>query len=162
MSELTTATSTNVLEQLKLMTGVVADSGDFTSMKKFTPQDATTNPSLILKAAILPEYQHLVDDAISYSNKDNNHTQSEKLAIAMDKLSVNFGVEISKIVPGFVSTEVDARLSFDTNATIEKGRRLIELYKEMGIDKSRILIKVSLKNNVMLLILHSVSLNACC
>lgn len=130
------------LDQLKEFTGVVADTGDFASMTKFSPEDATTNPSLILKAAVLPEYQHLVDDAISYAVK-NESNKDKQLALAMDKVSVNFGVEITKIVPGYVSTEVDARLSFDTNGTVEKARRIVELYKEMGVDKSRILIKIA-------------------
>ena len=134
-------TGQSELEQLKSMTGVVCDTGDFASMKQFSPEDATTNPSLILKAAIIPEYAHLVDGAISYA-KAHGNSDSERLSIAMDKLSVNFGAEITKIVPGYVSTEVDARLSFDTKGTVEKARRLIDLYKEMGIDKSRILIKV--------------------
>jgi len=130
------------LDQLKEMTGVVADTGDFASMIQFSPEDATTNPSLILKASLQPEYQDLVNDAIAYAKK-NEKTAPKRLACAMDKLSVNFGVEITKIVPGYVSTEVDARLSFDTAATVEKARRLIAMYEEMGVDKSRILIKIA-------------------
>jgi transaldolase len=135
-------TAKSQLDQLKEMTGVVADTGDFSSMTQFSPEDATTNPSLILKAALQPEYAHLVDDAIAYAKK-NEKTAAKRLELAMDKLSVNFGVEITKIVPGYVSTEVDARLSFDTAATVEKARRLVALYKEMGVDKSRILIKIA-------------------
>jgi transaldolase len=132
------------LEQLKEITGVVADTGDFASMIQFSPEDATTNPSLILKAALQPEYQHLVKDAVDYAKNDSGSTTPAlQIATAMDKLSVNFGVEISKIVPGYVSTEVDARLSFDTTATVAKARRLIALYKEKGVDKSRILIKIA-------------------
>jgi len=125
----------NQYEQLKDFTVVVSDTGDVDAIKRLKPQDATTNPSLIYKAASMPQYAHLVDDAIAYGKGD--------LAVIMDKLAVNFGTEITKIFPGYVSTEVDARLSFDTEATIEKARRLIELYKEAGVDKSRILIKIA-------------------
>lgn len=90
----------------------------------------------------MPEYKALVDDAINYAKAAANLSDHERLELAMDKLSVNFGAEITKIVPGYVSTEVDARLSFDTEGTLRRARRIIELYKEMGIDKSRILIKV--------------------
>eukprot|EP00555_Chaetoceros_dichaeta_P004091 CAMPEP_0198250988 /NCGR_PEP_ID=MMETSP1447-20131203/1976_1 /TAXON_ID=420782 /ORGANISM="Chaetoceros dichaeta, Strain CCMP1751" /LENGTH=318 /DNA_ID=CAMNT_0043935917 /DNA_START=32 /DNA_END=988 /DNA_ORIENTATION=+ len=123
------------LEQLKNFTTIVADTGDVKAIAEISPQDATTNPSLILKAATMPQYKHLVRDAIEYGNGD--------LSVAMDKLAVNFGIEITKLVPGYVSTEVDARLSFDTEATIKKGRAIIELYKQAGISKSRILIKVA-------------------
>mmetsp|Transcript_41386 Transcript_41386/g.60725 ORF Transcript_41386/g.60725 Transcript_41386/m.60725 type:complete len:331 (+) Transcript_41386:102-1094(+) len=123
------------LDQLKTLTTVVADTGDIDSIAKFKPSDATTNPSLIYKAATMPEYSKLVDDAVAYGKGD--------VATIMDKLAVNFGTEITKIVPGYVSTEVDARLSFDKDATITKARRLIELYKEAGVDKSRILIKIA-------------------
>mmetsp|Transcript_8515 Transcript_8515/g.18356 ORF Transcript_8515/g.18356 Transcript_8515/m.18356 type:complete len:330 (+) Transcript_8515:245-1234(+) len=114
---------------------VVADTGDVDAIAKIKPQDATTNPSLITKAAVMPEYQKFIDEAVEYAKGD--------LSLAMDKVSVNFGIEITKIVPGYVSTEVDARLSFDTGATVAKARQLIELYKEQGIDKSRILIKIA-------------------
>lgn len=122
-------------DQLLEHTIVVADTGDVDAIAKIKPQDATTNPSLITKAAVMPEYSKLIDDAVAGSKGD--------LSLAMDKVSVNFGIEITKIVPGYVSTEVDARLSFDTAATIEKARALIDLYKEKGIDKSRILIKIA-------------------
>lgn len=125
----------NQFEQLKEHTIVVADTGDVEAIRRLKPQDATTNPSLIYKAAVMPEYENLVDDAIKYGKGD--------LSVVMDKLAVNFGIEITKIVPGYVSTEVDARLSFDTEATVEKARSLIALYKEAGIDKSRILIKIA-------------------
>lgn len=125
----------NQYDQLKEFTIVVADTGDVDAIKRVKPHDATTNPSLIFKAASMPQYANLIDDAIAYGKGD--------LATIMDKLAVNFGVEITKIVPGYVSTEVDARLSFDTEATIAKALRLIELYKEVGVDKSRILIKVA-------------------
>eukprot|EP00527_Entomoneis_sp_CCMP2396_P002884 CAMPEP_0198150220 /NCGR_PEP_ID=MMETSP1443-20131203/49970_1 /TAXON_ID=186043 /ORGANISM="Entomoneis sp., Strain CCMP2396" /LENGTH=313 /DNA_ID=CAMNT_0043815473 /DNA_START=63 /DNA_END=1004 /DNA_ORIENTATION=+ len=125
---------TSQLEELKKHTIVVSDTGDVDAVKRLKPQDATTNPSLIYKAAQMPQYSGLVDDAIKYGKGD--------LGLVMDKLAVNFGAEITKIVPGYISTEVDARLSFDTEATIAKARKLIELYKEVGVDKSRILIKV--------------------
>jgi len=128
-------TESSQLEQLKQYTIVVSDTGDIGAINKFKPQDATTNPSLIFKAAGMAGYAHLVDDAVKYAKGD--------LSLAMDKVAVNFGVEITKIVPGYVSTEVDARLSFDTDATIIKARQLIALYKEAGVDKSRILIKIA-------------------
>lgn len=123
------------LEQLKKHTIVVSDTGDVNEVKRLQPQDGTTNPSLIYKAAQIPAYAGLIDDAVAYGKGD--------LDLVMDKLAVNFGTEITKVVPGYVSTEVDARLSFDTEATIEKARKLIELYKEVGVDKSRILIKIA-------------------
>lgn len=125
----------NQLEQLKEFTIVVADTGDVEAIERLKPQDATTNPSLIYKAATMPQYEKLIDDAVSYAKGD--------LKLAMDKVAVEFGTEITKIVPGYVSTEVDARLSFDTEATIAKARKIIGLYKEVGIDKSRILIKIA-------------------
>jgi len=132
----------NSLEKLKKLTTIVADTGDFDSMKKFLPQDSTTNPSLIFAASQLPQYQHLVEDAVQYG-KSHGKTEDEKTSIAMDKLAVNFGLEILKIVPGRVSTEVDARLSFDTEANIKKARELIALYKEAGIGPERVLIKIA-------------------
>jgi len=132
----------NSLEKLKKLTTIVADTGDFDSMKKFLPQDSTTNPSLIFTASQLPQYQHLVEDAVKYG-KSHGKTEDEKTSIAMDKLAVNFGLEILKIVPGRVSTEVDARLSFDTEANIKKARELIALYKEAGIGPERVLIKIA-------------------
>lgn len=125
----------NQVEQLKKLTTIVADTGDIDAIRKFKPQDATTNPSLIYKAATMPAYSKLLDDAISYGKGD--------VSLTMDKLAVNFGVEITKIVPGYVSTEVDARLSFDTEATVNKARSIIELYNEAGVEKSRILIKIA-------------------
>jgi len=123
------------LDQLKEHTIVVADTGDVDAIDRLKPQDATTNPSLIYKAASMEKYSKMIDDAVASSNGD--------LSLAMDKVAVNFGIEITKIVPGYVSTEVDARLSFDTDATLAKARKIIELYKEAGIDKSRILIKIA-------------------
>jgi len=130
------------LDQLKKYTLVVADTGDFQSINKYKPQDSTTNPSLLYSASQIEAYKHLVDDAVSYG-KSKGSTQEEKLNFALGKLSVNFGVEILKIVPGRVSTELDARLSFDTDATIKKAREIMSLYKEAGIDKERVLIKIA-------------------
>ncbi|KAJ8919193.1 hypothetical protein NQ315_012181 [Exocentrus adspersus] len=130
------------LDQLKKLTVVVADTGDFESMKKYKPTDATTNPSLILAAATLPEYKTLIDKAVNYGNKIGN-TDEEKVENAMDMLCVLFGVEILKIVPGRVSTEVDARLSFDKQASIAKARKIIQLYADEGVSKERILIKLA-------------------
>ncbi|BFZ24644.1 hypothetical protein BsWGS_27683 [Bradybaena similaris] len=132
----------SALEQLKEMTIVVADTGDFEAMEKFKPTDATTNPSLIFAAANMPAYQKLIDDAITDA-KSLGSKEDEQLINAMDKVCVNFGVEILKIIPGRVSTEVDARLSFDTEAMVEKAKKLIQLYKKAGIDSDRILIKLA-------------------
>ena len=129
------------LDQLKQFTTVVADTGDFASLKQFAPRDATTNPSLIFKAAQMPEYQFLVDKAIA----DNKAKAGGKelLPLVMDDLLVLFGTEILKIVPGRVSTETDANMSFDTDALVAKGRRFIELYQAQGIARERILIKIA-------------------
>ncbi|XP_050390711.1 transaldolase isoform X1 [Patella vulgata] len=132
----------SALDQLKDVTTVVADTGDFEAMVKFKPTDATTNPSLILAAASMPAYQSLIDEAVSYG-KENGKTTEEQLNTAMDKVCINFGMEILKIIPGRVSTEVDARLSFDKNAMVDKAKQLIALYKANGISKDRILIKLS-------------------
>ena len=132
----------NLLEQLKKQTKVVADSGDFESVKQFKPADSTTNPSLIYAAAQNSKYAELINDAIAFANSKFTNNQN-RLNIALDKLIVNFGIEILKIVPGRVSTETDARLSFDTEGTIKKAKDLISLYKEAGIDRKRILIKVA-------------------
>lgn len=132
----------NSLEQLKKYTIVVADTGDIATIKKYVPTDATTNPSLIYKAAQKPEYKHLIEDAVKYGKSKSQ--DDEKISQhVLDKLAVNFGTEILQIVPGRVSTEVDARLSFDTQATIERARGLIDLYKKDGIDTDRILIKIA-------------------
>ncbi|HEY0965779.1 MAG TPA: transaldolase [Opitutaceae bacterium] len=125
------------LDQLKQYTKVVADTGDFVSMKEFAPQDATTNPSLILKAAAMPDYAHLVDQAI----KDAGATAA--LDRVIDRLLVVFGLEILKIVPGRVSSEVDARLSFDRDGTLTKAREIVALYEKAGIGRDRILIKIA-------------------
>lgn len=132
----------STLDQLKAMTTIVADTGDFEAMKAHKPTDATTNPSLILSAAQQEQYQHLIDRAVKHGNKAGA-TVDEKIAEAFDYLSVLFGVEILKIVPGRVSTEVDARLSFDTKGSIDKALKLIALYEELGIDRNRILIKLA-------------------
>ncbi|KAM8940547.1 transaldolase isoform 2-T2 [Pelodytes ibericus] len=132
----------SVLEQLKQHTVVVADTGDFNAIEEYKPKDATTNPSLILAAAQMKEYQHLVKDAIQYGQKLGG-SEEEQINNIMDKLFVLFGEEILKRIPGRVSTEVDARLSFDKKAMIERAKRIIALYKEAGIDKDRILIKLS-------------------
>ena len=138
------AKTQSCLDQLKELTTVVADTGEVASIEQFKPQDATTNPSLIFKAAQLAEYSPLVDKAIAYAKASKDvKTNGERLDLAMDCLAVQFGAEISKIVPGYVSTEVDARLSFDTEQTVERARRIIKMYEEMGIDKSRILIKIA-------------------
>ncbi len=129
------------LDQLKKFTTVVADSGDFATIKQFAPQDATTNPSLIFKAAQMPEYQFLVDKAIA-DNKAK-FSGDELLANVIDDLLVLFGTEILKIVPGRVSTETDANFSFDTEALVAKGRKFIELYKTQGITRERVLIKIA-------------------
>jgi len=130
------------LEQLKKYTIVVADTGDFNSIQQFKPQDSTTNPSLLYSASQIPAYKHLVEDAISYGKKNGNDSK-HKVELAMDRLAVNFGLEILKIIPGRVSTEIDARLSFDTNLTIKKAREIISLYKEAGISRDRILVKIA-------------------
>ena len=129
--------TTTQLDQLKQFTVVVADTGDFASMRQFTPRDATTNPSLILKAAAMPEYAWIIDQAI----KEAGATAA--LPIVIDRLLVLFGQEILKIVPGRVSTEVDARLSFDRDGTIAKAREIIALYEKAGTPRERILIKIA-------------------
>lgn len=132
----------NLLESLKRYTTVVADTGDIESIGKYKPQDATTNPSLLFQAAQLPRYEHLLEDAIQQALAVSNDTQARKEAF-MDRLLVSFGCEILKIVPGRVSTEVDAGLSFDTQGTLAKARRLIDLYRKAGIDRERVLIKIA-------------------
>lgn len=130
------------LDALREMTVVVADTGDIEAIKKYQPQDATTNPSLILSASALPQYASLIDDAVAYA-KAKSDDKAQQLIDAEDKLAVNIGLEILKIVPGRISTEVDARLSYDTEATIEKARQIMKLYNEAGISNDRILIKIA-------------------
>jgi len=132
----------NRLDALKKVTTVVADTGDINSIKQYTPQDATTNPSLILKAIAKPEYAQFFDEAVNYAQKNAN-TESEQVAHAMDKLSVIFGREILKIIPGRVSTELDATLSFNTRQCVDRARRIISMYEEEGISKERVLIKIA-------------------
>ena len=132
----------NALTQLKSFTTIVADTGDIEAIKRYQPEDATTNPSLILKAAQIPEYASLIDNAVAWAKSQSND-QAQQIEDAGDKLAVNIGVEILKLVPGRISTEVDARLSFDKQGSINKAHKLIKLYKEAGIDKSRILIKLA-------------------
>ncbi len=127
------------LDQLKKMTIVVADTGDFESLRQYSPTDSTTNPSLIYAASQQPQYKHLLDEAIQYGKKHTSHQMEHVL----DKVFVNFGLEILKIVPGRVSTEVNARLSFDIEGSVEKARHLISLYEAAGIDRKRVLIKLA-------------------
>jgi transaldolase len=134
--------ASNQFDALNKFTQIVADTGDIAAIKLYAPVDATTNPSLILSATKLPEYKALVQDAVDYGKKQEGKL-SDKIGAAMDQLAVNFGAEISKIVPGVVSTEVDARLSFDTAATIAKARKLIGLYKAKGVDPKKVLIKIA-------------------
>ena len=132
----------NKLDALKKMTTVVADTGDFEAIRRFTPQDATTNPSLLLNAAQQAQYAELVTDAIAFGQRMGSSADARTDA-AMDKLAVNFGQRIAATVPGYVSTEADAGLSFDTEGTIRKANRLLELYTQAGVDTSRILIKIA-------------------
>jgi len=134
-----------LLEQLSTMTVVVADTGDLDAIRKFTPRDATTNPSLILAAAQIPAYQSLIDEALHSSRQllGNSAAVEEVVHEALDEICVIFGKEILKIVPGRVSTEVDARLSFNTEATIAKAHKLIGLYNDAGITNDRVLIKIA-------------------
>jgi transaldolase len=132
----------NLLDSLKRSTTVVADTGDFGTIAEYRPQDATTNPSLLFQAAQKPQYQHLVDDALIHA-RDCSGDRAARTEAFMDKLLVNFGCEILKIVPGRVSTEVDAGLSFDTEGTLTKARKLIDMYEKAGIGRERVLIKIA-------------------
>lgn len=133
---------TDKLTSLRQYTTVVADTGDIAAMKLYQPQDATTNPSLILNAAQIPEYRKLIDDAVARAKQQSND-RAQQIVDATDKLAVNIGLEILKLVPGRISTEVDARLSYDTEASIAKAKRLIKLYNDAGISNDRILIKLA-------------------
>src|SRR5471030_821883 len=133
---------TDKLTSLRQLTKVVADTGDIAAIKLYQPQDATTNPSLILNAAQIPEYRKYIDQAVAWA-KDQSRDAAEQVKFATDKLAVNIGIEILKLVPGRVSTEVDARLSYDTEASVVKAQRLIKLYNDAGISNDRILIKRS-------------------
>ena len=130
------------LQQLKAMTTIVSDTGEIEEIKKYLPTDATTNPSLIFAASSKPEYQFLIQEAIQWGKKQGGNRE-EELEQIIDKLFVNFGIEILKIVPGRVSTEVDARLSFDIEGSVKKARHLIALYETAGIDRKRVLIKLA-------------------
>jgi transaldolase len=137
-----TQTAISQLDQLKKFTKVVADTGDFESLKQYAPQDATTNPSLIYKAAQMPGYKHLVEKAVAEAKKSGASGKA-LISAAMDQILVIFGSEILKIVPGRVSTETDADLSFNTQGLVDKAHRFIELYKQNGIPRERILIKIA-------------------
>ena len=132
----------SLLEQLKSMTAIVADTGDIEAIRQHHPDDATTNPSLLLKASALPEYAPLIADAIAWA-KAQSRDRTQQLQDALDKLAVNVGIEVLKFIPGRISTEADARLSFDTQATLTKARKLIALYNAAGISNERILIKIA-------------------
>ncbi|MBJ7449879.1 MAG: transaldolase [Parachlamydiales bacterium] len=129
------------LQELKKLTTVVSDSGDFKTIEKYKPQDATTNPSLILAAAQKPEYEYIVKDAIKFVKEQNIESKEEAMKLLIDKLMVAFGLEILKIVPGRVSTEVDARISFSTQESLDRARFIISLYEKAGINRERVLIK---------------------
>jgi transaldolase len=132
----------NQLDQLKQFTTVVADTGDFEQLRRYHPTDATTNPSLIFAASEQPQYKRLIDDAIR-SGKARGKTAQDKRSFALDQVFVNFGLEILKLIPGRVSTEVDARLSFDIEGSIAKARHLITLYEAAGVSRQRVLIKLA-------------------
>ena len=137
--------SASLLEQLKKMTVVVADTGDIEAIEAFTPRDATTNPSLITAAAQMPQYQPIVDETLQQAQRDcgRDASPAQVVSLAFDRLAVAFGLKILQIVPGRVSTEVDARLSFDIEGTVAKGRELIAQYEAAGISRERILIKIA-------------------
>jgi transaldolase len=132
----------NKLDQLRQMTEVVADTGDIDAIAKYKPVDATTNPSLLLKATQLPRYESLIDQAVEWA-KTLEVSDAERIEILADRLAVSAGLEILKVIPGRISTEVDARLSFDTNASIARAKRIIGFYEEAGIGKERVLIKLA-------------------
>ncbi len=131
----------SLLDSLKKYTTVVSDTGDIEMVGKLKPQDATTNPSLLLKSAQQAQYKHLVEEALDYSKKQPGDHASQTMAF-MDKLFVNFGCEILKLIPGRVSTEVDASFSFDTSGSIDKARTFIKLYEAAGVDRERVLVKL--------------------
>ena len=141
---MSSATASNQLDQLKQFTTVVADTGDFGAMKEYAPQDATTNPSLILKVSQQAEYRYLVDQAIGELKANDGGRSGDALVEAIiDRILILFGKEILHIVPGRVSTETDARLSFDVQGTVDKARTLISMYEKEGIDRQRVLIKIA-------------------
>ena len=130
------------LEQLRQLTTVVADTGDIAEIQKFSPEDATTNPSLLLKAADIPDYKPLIDNAVTWAKSQSDEVE-QQIIDAGDKLSVNIGLEILKSVPGRISTEVDARLSYDESSSLVKARKLMKLYNDAGISNDRVLIKLA-------------------
>ena len=132
----------SLLEQLKIVTTIVADTGDVGAIRAVKPQDATTNPSLVLKASALPEYAPLIEDAIAYA-KSQSSDKKQQIEDAADKLAVSIGLEILKVIPGKISTEVDARLSFDKDAMLAKARELMKLYNDAGVSNDRVLIKLA-------------------
>jgi transaldolase len=132
----------NSLEQLKKFSTVVADSAEFQVVKKFEPYDATTNPTLLLKAVQSETYKSLLQEAIQYG-RENGENNAEKVSLSMNKLAVNFGLKLLQVIPGRVSTELDARFSFDTGSTIKKAKEIIDLYKAEGISKDRVLLKIA-------------------
>lgn len=132
----------SLLEQLKTMTNIVGDTGDVDAIRRVRPEEATTNPSLLLKASTLPEYKELIDDAIDWAQGQST-CKKQQVEDAADKIAVGIGMEILRVVPGRISTEVDARLSFDTQASLKKARKLIGLYNEAGIGNDRVLIKLA-------------------
>jgi transaldolase len=132
-----------LLDQLTKMTVAVCDTGDINSIKKFTPRDATTNPSLITAAAQMPDYAEVVDGALAWAKQEAGGAEDKVVALALDRLAIEFGLRILEIVPGRVSTEVDARLSFDTQKTIDKGRYLVQQYEKAGASRDRVLIKIA-------------------
>ena len=142
LQQITDIFNMSALDQLKDHTQVVADTGDFEAIDKFKPKDATTNPSLILAASKMDAYKPIVDRAVAFGNACDG-SEEEKIIKTVDKMFVLFGVEILKVVPGRVSTEVDARLSFNKDAQVEKAKALIGMYEEEGISKERVLIKLS-------------------
>ena len=137
--------SKNLLDQLREMTVVVADTGDIEAIEKYKPRDATTNPSLITAASMMPQYQSIVGDTLkgARATLGGDASEAEVVSLAFDRLAVSFGLKILDIIPGRVSTEVDARLSYETEATIAKGREIIAQYEAAGISKDRILIKIA-------------------
>src|ERR1044071_7001198 len=132
----------DLLSQLKQFSLIVADTGDFEHIRKYRPRDATTNPSLLLKASEMPEYKEVLERVLS-EVKTSSLPAEQRITLAMDKLAVAFGIEILKMVSHRVSTEVDARLSFDTEGSVAKAKSLIEQYEKAGISRERILIKVA-------------------
>jgi len=132
---------TNKLENLKKYSSIVADTGDIDSINKFSPEDCTTNPSLIFKAVESKKYQFLVDQVIKHSNSRTFNSTLDKVDYIVDQLAITFGIQLANIVPGYVSTEVNADLSFDTKATIDKAHQIINNYEESGIKKIEYLLK---------------------